>query len=265
MNTIDISYTSLLIVFCVLIIPLFILFYYQTGLLKQAVISIFRMTGQLLFIGIYLKYIFEINHPIINISWALIMVIITSVTIISRSELKQKFFIIPVFLGTFAGIMLTSFFLLFFVLKLKNPYDARYIIPITGMIAGNCLSAAIIGIRSFYSNLLKDEEKYKYYLSCGANTSEALFLFIKNAMRDSFSPAIAQMATIGLISLPGMMTGQILGGSSPLLAIKYQIMIMAAILAGNIITVHLSIFFSKQKSFDTWGNFKKEIFNKNTN
>jgi len=222
--------------------------------------SVARMTGQLIFIGIYLKYIFELNSSLLNISWAIAMMLITAVTIVSRSELKQRFFLLPIFIGAASGILFSTFFLLKFVLRLENLYEARYFIPITGMIAGNCLNAAIIGIRAFYNEIYKNEERYKFYLTCGAKPAEALRIYVKDAMKEAFNPAIAQMATIGLIALPGMMTGQILGGSSPVLAIKYQIMIMISIMTGNILTVHFSIYLSKKNAFDEMHMLKTEMF-----
>ena len=230
MQTIDINIINLAIGFSLLIVPVIILIYYKTALTSSMLLSIFRMILQLSFIGIYLKYIFELNAVWVNLTWAMLMVLITAVTIVKRSELSLKIFLAPIFAGVSIGMLFSSLFLLKFVLRLDNIYEARYLIPILGMIAGNCLNAAIVGLRHFYAGIQKDEERYKYYLSCGAKPSEALLGFIKNSMKEAFQPAIAQTATIGLIALPGMMTGQILGGSSPLLAIKYQIMIMTAIM-----------------------------------
>jgi putative ABC transport system permease protein len=82
---------------------------------------------------------------------------------------------------------------------------------------------------------------------------------MKEALRTAFNPLIASITVIGLISLPGMMTGQILGGSSPNIAIKYQIMLMLTIFVSTVLTVYLTIIISNRFVFDEYGNLKKGV------
>lgn len=99
-----------------------------------------------------------------------------------------------------------------------------------------------------------------YKLSLGATRFEAVRDFAKRSFVSAMNPTIASMATMGIVSLPGMMTGQILGGSVPLVAIKYQIAIMIAILASTVLSISLSIFFTVGKSFDKYGVMQKSVF-----
>ncbi|MFO7847393.1 MAG: ABC transporter permease, partial [Balneolaceae bacterium] len=95
----------------------------------------------------------------------------------------------------------------------------------------------------------ENRERFQFFLSCGASRSEALYPFFQTALKKSANPTLASMATIGLVSLPGMMTGQILSGSSPMTAIQYQIMIMLAIFSGTILSVYLAIKLSNRAVF----------------
>jgi len=242
-----------------LCIPLAMLLFYRTALVRPAAIAAIRMTVQLIFVGIYLKYIFQYNNMWLNILWVLVMMVVAAATIGSRSELKHKYFLLPVLVGVLAGVSITESVFLFAVLDLENVFDARYFVPVSGMILGNCLQSSIIGMKSFYYGLHRDENIYKYYLACGASRNEALLPFMQEALKNSFNPAIATMATIGLISLPGMMTGQILGGSLPLTAIKYQIMIMIAIFSGTVINVTTGINISKYIVFDQYDILKRNV------
>jgi putative ABC transport system permease protein len=128
------------------------------------------------------------------------------------------------------------------------------------MIIGNTINNTVIGVRSFYKQFQTGEEGYKYLLMIGATRKEALKLFVGEALKDSFTPTIASTAVMGLIWLPGMMTGQILGGSSPVIAIKYQIMIMVSIFVGGVLNVVLAINLSLKTSFDEFDMLKKEIY-----
>jgi putative ABC transport system permease protein len=137
-------------------------------------------------------------------------------------------------------------------------FNAWYIIPLLGMLLGNCLGSAVVGLRSYDQRIRKEEMRYKYMISCGATRKEALFPFISGAVRDAISPSIAQTAAIGLIWLPGMMTGQILGGSDPTTAIKYQIVVLTTIFSASVITIILSILFTVGSDFDEYGLLKNK-------
>ena len=260
MNTaIDIRWFDLALGFVLLIIPFFVLWYYKTGLLKPAVISVIRMTLQLLAIGLYLEYIFKLNNMWINLAWVLIMVIIATITTVKRSNLHFRLYIIPVFVSMVISLVIVDVYFLGFVIKLENLFEAIYLIPITGMLLGNCIRTNILGLSSYYNKLQKEQTLYRYALANGATKKEALFPYMKNSLKTSFAPSIATMAVVGLISLPGMMTGQILGGSSPTVAIKYQIMLMITIFVSSIMTVVLTIFISNRFIFDSFHNLRTKI------
>lgn len=262
MHATDISWLSLALGSLIMVFPILIFQHYKTGLVKSMIIGYGRMTLQLILVGFYMQYIFYINSLWINFLWVSIMLFAATVSIIKRSEIKEKKFIMPVLLGLISDVLINGLIYTFIIMNYKDFFNARYLIPITGMVIGNCISNAIIGIRTFYKSILKDEHKYRYLLMSGATHKEAIFPFLSEALKSSFAPTIASNATIGLIWLPGMMTGQILGGSDPLTAIKYQIMIVLSIFVGGVLTVFMSLFFSVRYSFDSNYNFNKNIFSK---
>jgi putative ABC transport system permease protein len=255
----DISYFGLAAGILTLIIPFFILQRYKTGLLKPAVIAFGRMIIQLIFVGIYLKYIFDLNSPVVNFLWVLIMVVTAGISITKRSNLNLRIFVIPIIISVLANVVINLFFYSFLILDTTTVSSARYLIPIMGMTIGNTLTSSIVGIRSYTQAAIQHEEEYRYYLMLGATSGEAQFQFITRAFREAFNPVIASNAVIGLIWLPGMMTGQILGGSNPFLAIKYQISIIITIFVGSVVTVFVAINLLKRTLYDEYGNLKKEI------
>lgn len=259
MGSTDISWLSLALGSLIMLIPVWVFVYYKADLLKPTLWAFGRMALQLLLVGVYLKYIFEFDSVWLNTCWVVAMIIAASLSIIKRSDLILKKMLIPVSAGVIANVLINSVIFDFVLLGSENYFSARYIIPIAGMIIGNSLSSAVIALRSFYSALVKEEERYRYLLMCGATRNEALSGFIAKSLKDAFSPTIASTATIGLIWLPGMMTGQILGGSEPVTAIKYQIMIIIAIFAGSVITVFLSLYLSKKFAFNEFDVLDKGI------
>lgn len=263
MEIIDLSWWQVGIGFIILVVPAYILWKFKTGLNKKLWIATLRMTLQLLFVGYYLEYLFELDNAWVNMAWILVMVAVADFATIDRSELKRKkSLLLPIFAATFLGIIVIDFFFLELVIQLPKVLAAQYTIPITGMVLGNCLRSNVIGINAFYYSIDEHKERYQFFLASGATRSEAVFPFFRDALKKSANPTLASMATIGLVSLPGMMTGQILSGSSPMIAIKYQIMIMIAIFSGTVLSVYLGISFTNRSVFDSRNRLDESIFKK---
>ena len=252
----DIEWLALLWGYLLLLLPMTTLAYYRTGLVKPTLIAVVRMTMQLFLVGLYLEFIFQLDNVWINLLWVLVMVAFASLSIINRSRLTYKYYLVPVFWAI--GLSLTGVIAYFFtiVIQLEDYFEARYLIPVAGMLMGNCMQSNIIGLEAYYSRLRQEQQLYRYALANGATRHEALFPFMRDALVKAFNPSIASMAVIGLVSLPGMMTGQILGGSNPTVAIKYQLMIMITILVTSLLSVLITIFLANRYAFDAFDNFK---------
>ncbi len=259
-GVIDIPWILIASGYILMLIPLYIFYYYKTGLVKPTLWSLLRMTVQLLLVGLYLEYIFKWDNPYINLLWVVIMTIVASYTVVKRTGLRLKMFFWSSLLASLLSIVLIDYYFLGFVIGLKNILTARYFIPITGMLLGNSLKNVIIALDSYYKRIDEESVSYRWQLADGATRQEALLPFIRFALKKAFNPLIATTAIMGLISLPGMMTGQILGGSDPMVAVKYQIMILVVIFSSTSLNVWLTILFTNKIAFDKWGNLKKEIF-----
>lgn len=252
----DISYWALAAGYSVLLIPFFVIHYFKTGLLRESLIAVIRMSLQLFFIALYLEYMFRLNNIWLNIIWVLLMILIAAFTVIRRSGLNYRFYLWPVFVAGLLSIAVTDAFFLGGILNLPNAFEAQYFIPITGMLIGNTIRTVIIGMNDYHGNLKEKKNLYRWYLANGATRNEALLSFRKHALQTAFNPMIATMAVVGLISLPGMMTGQILGGNSPTVAVKYQIMLLIVIFSSEVMSMILTVLISDKYAFDSYGNLK---------
>lgn len=218
---------------------------------KKIAIAIIRMVIQLSIVGVYLQYIFDLNNSYINIAYIIIMMCVASFSIVGSTPLKLEKVFFPILLSLFIPNIIMVMFFNGLVVRIDNLFEAKYMITIGGMILGNGLSGNIVGLSTYYSGLKNNEEVYNYDLALGATKFEASLPYFKEAVLVSINPTIASMATIGLVSLPGMMTGQILGGSIPIDAIRYQIAIMIAIFVTKYFNIFLAIFLSSISMFDS--------------
>ncbi|BDU50178.1 ABC transporter permease [Haliovirga abyssi] len=256
----DISILSLFLAALMFLIPIGFSFYFKLFMTKDIIISGIRMFVQLFLVGVFLKYIFQLDNFMLNILWLFLMLIVAAFSILSNIEFNKKLFLPPIIASLFLVVAFVGIYFNYFIIGLKDIFQAKYFIPIGGMLLGNSLKGNIIGLDNFYKNISKQEKKYFYKLSLGATRYEALLPFIRKSIKISSKPTLATMATIGIVSLPGMMTGQILSGESPMNAIKYQIAITIAILVTRMLGIVLTLLFTIPIAFDEYGVLKKDVF-----
>ena len=256
-----IAFENLLFFSMWLLIPAVLLYEWRLVDLGRTVItSTLRMTAQLLLVGFYLRYLFELNHPLLNLCWLSVMVTVANISIVQGAGLSaRRLFWVTQMSLVFAIGTVTTVFLL--VLVKPVPFmDARYLIPIAGMLLGNCLQGNIRAMETFYGELRANQPRYLSDLLLGATVAEAVQPFFRRAVRSALAPAVGTMATVGVVFLPGMMTGQILGGAYPLVAAKYQIAIMVGIFLSMVCAISLNLRLSLMVCFDDQGLLKESIF-----
>ena len=242
-----------------LIIPFTFFWYFKIKITKTSLISVARMSVQLLLVGFYLESIFKLNSVYLNIAWILVMMGVGIYTTLKQAKLKLKYFILPLSIALFSSLSIILAFFLGLVIDADIVFDARYLIPIAGMILGNAMNYNIVGLNSYFESIIREENMYYYLLVNTNDKKHAISPFIRSAITKALNPLIGSMMVMGLISLPGMMTGQILGGSLPSTAIKYQILIAVAIFSGGTLNLALSILFSNRFVFDKYGRLNRDI------
>jgi putative ABC transport system permease protein len=261
----DLSIVSLASLLIFLFPVLYISRYLKLGINKKIIVGMGRMCLQLSFVGLYLEFLFKFNSPWLNGAYLLLMISIACHSILKSSNLKVRMFFKPLFFSLMIPFAIMLFFFNTVVVHIDNLFEAKYLVPVGGMLLGNCLRSIIIGLTNFYSGLKKNDREYLYSLALFNNRTQALKPWFKESLVAAINPTLASMATIGLVSLPGMMTGQILGGSIPLVAIKYQIAIMGCIFYTEYFSVILSILFSLKTGFNAFDVLRTDIFQTNQN
>ena len=159
MNSIvDIKLFDLALGFIIILIPIFFFYYYRVKIIKDLLISMARMMLQLMLVALYLEWIFDKNSAWINIFWVTVMIFVGIFTTIKRVGLNWRYFIIPFFIAGLSSVLIIDSFFLGFVIKLDYVFDARYFIPITGMILGNSINHNVVGLSSYFDGLSEKGE-----------------------------------------------------------------------------------------------------------
>ena len=262
METLDIALPKMALLYGLCLLPGLMLWLIGLRIHRDIGISILRMSIQLTLVGIYLKTLFNLNNPYLNGIWILMMLVVADFSILRRAGLKARYFALATFTAITLSILFSTAYLVILVIQPTHFYDARYIVPLAGMILGNCLQGNVIALERFYSSIRKNEDEYVTFLTLGATRWEAVRPYFRDAIKAAINPTIASMATMGLVSLPGMMTGQILGGSEPWLAVKYQIAIMLCIFTSTTIACIINLKLSLNIAFNAFDVLRDEVIDK---
>ncbi|MCB1758856.1 MAG: iron export ABC transporter permease subunit FetB [Gammaproteobacteria bacterium] len=207
----------------------------RLGVERRLLVAATRSVLQLMLIGLVLKTLFAQRDPLLIGALALVMLAIAGYEVMARQEHRFTG-AWGLGIGTLSmGISAFSITLLALqlVIRVDPWYTPQYLIPLLGMMLGNTMNGMAISLDNLTQNAWQRRGEIEARLMLGQSWQQAIGDLRRRALRAGLIPIINAMAAAGVVSLPGMMTGQILAGSPPLEAAKYQIMILLLIAAGT--------------------------------
>ncbi|MGB0563875.1 MAG: ABC transporter permease [Spirulinaceae cyanobacterium] len=198
----------------------------RLGLVNDIALATVRATLQLLAAGLILDAVFAVNQPWLVLGIIGIMVAIAASAARHRIA-KQGLRLLPIVtVALLASVVLTMSYTLLVIVQPTVWYDPQYLIPLAGMVLGNAMNAATIAGERLVSTLRRSTLEIQTHLSLGAMPNQAIGQYRREAMRAGLLPLLNRMMVVGLVTLPGMFTGQVLGGNNPLNAASYQLLIL---------------------------------------
>jgi putative ABC transport system permease protein len=222
------------------------------GIGRQLLIAALRSILQLLLLGLVLKVIFsQVNLLLIGML-ALFMLGVAGYEVMARQHHRFSG-IWGIGIGTLS-MLVSSFSItlltLQLVIQVEPWYTPQYLIPLLGMLLGNTMSGTAVALDTLTQQARNLRGAIEARLILGESGDEAIADIRRGALRTGLIPIISSMATAGIVSLPGMMTGQILAGSPPLEAAKYQIVILLLIAAGTGLGAVVAVTMGSRRLFD---------------
>ncbi|KXZ39231.1 putative ABC transport system permease protein [Alkalithermobacter thermoalcaliphilus JW-YL-7 = DSM 7308] len=218
---------------------------------KEILVSSVRMTVQLILVGYILVYLFNNINPLNTIIVITVMEVFAIHNIITKTKSNlskplKNIITLSMLFGTLSSLI----YFLLVVINISPWYDPRYFIPIAGMLIGNSMTGISLGVTRLVDGMYSQRHLIESALMLGATPKIAAKEIVDNAFDCAILPTINSMLGMGIVFLPGMMTGQILSGISPVTAIKYQIAIMLGIVGSVALTVILFVQFGYKTFFN---------------
>ncbi|MBF0265106.1 MAG: iron export ABC transporter permease subunit FetB [Gammaproteobacteria bacterium] len=252
MNIIILSNLDLLYISIFIVLLSFVLYRMNVGYSSEILIAAVRNFIQLIFLAYILQFIFNNEEP-----WQILLISIVMLLIAGwEIHLRQEYRIRrrqSLWIAT-TSLFITTFFLTWFSLQIvimPEPwYTPQYAVPLLGILLGNTMTGISLGMNTMTQNIYHHRHVIEQRLMLGESAQEAIKPIRNSSIRTALIPIVNSMAVAGLVSIPGMMTGQILSGTEPMTAVYYQIMIYYLISASSGFSIILSTWQISKSVFD---------------
>lgn len=252
MNQHNISDTSLLLSLTLVVIALLISQKEKLGMGKDIVWSVCRAIVQLVIVGFVLKSIFDVNNSWLTVLMVLFICVNAAINARKRGQNIDNAFAIA-FTSIFSGTVIT---LTILVLSGAIAFVPMQVIPISGMIAGNAMVAVGLCFSNLNQRFRDNHQKVMEMLSLGASVKLASGRIIADSIRTAMIPTVDAAKTVGLVSLPGMMSELIFAGIDPLKAIKYQIMVTFMLICTASLSTISAVWLSYRRFYNARAQLK---------
>lgn len=256
---IEVSWLDVSISFGLVAVSIGLLYFQGIGMEKDLLIGAIRSLIQLGLIGYVLIILFNLKSLLVIIVLLVLMGLVAALT--ARGRIKKPFpNAVPVlWFSITVGSLIALGFITTITMRDPTALTPRYLIPLGGMIIGNVLNGMSLAAERFRSELISGRERVECLLSMGATAERASHMMKKSALIAAMIPTINSLMIIGLIQIPGVMTGQILTGNDPLMAAKYQIIIMFMIVGGKTMALSLGLKLIARQYFTSEHQLRPEL------
>ncbi len=228
----------------------------RLGMERTLLLASVRTVVQLLLVGFVLKTVFQFDQWVNVVAVMLLMTLIAGVTAVRRSHRRYPGMWLDTILSIWITTWLITSFALFVVVRGDHPwYQPQYAIPLLGMVLGNTLNGISLGLNALTDTLASQRSQVETLLALGATRWEAASGPVRQAVRTGMIPIINAMMIVGVVSLPGMMTGQLLSGTEPAQAVRYQIVIMFLVASATSLGTVAVVLCSYRRLFNSQHQF----------
>ncbi len=226
---------------------------WSLGLGRDLLVGTVRTFAQLLLMGYVLQFIFKLDLAWVTIGVFCVMTAAAAHIVHGRIRERRIPFLLPLSVTMFLSFFLVSYVVTAMVVGAEPWWRPQYFIPLAGMVIGNSMSAIAIALDRLLSDLSARRNEVEMMLSLGATPEEASRNIVRQAMRAGMIPAVNSMMAVGLVFIPGMMTGQIIAGADPAIAVRYQIVVMLMITASCALGALGVVLWVRHRCFGRYG------------
>lgn len=228
----EISWTDVVVSLSLVGVLLAVAVVERLGIVRSVIVGTIRTFVQLLIIGYILKFIFDLSKWYWVMLMLVVMVAIATRTASSREETRRPGRTVTAGAAIGLGVLVTMATVIGLVVRVRPWYLPQILIPISGMVIGNTMNAVALTTTRLTSELGLRRAEIEAALALGATSAQASVRPFRSAIKSALIPTLNALMVVGLVQLPGMMSGQIIAGVLSVQAVRYQIVVMYMIACG---------------------------------
>lgn len=259
-----ISIVGLLFGMLLVAIPVFAIYYFNLGLVHRFVNCLIRMVISVTLMALVVWGAVKLDSWIYDVVMMLLLTLLTSVLTLRRSRLRANVLLIPAFIGTFAGLVIMSFYGIILILGDHNPFIAHVFIPFVGIIGGSMIDINGKSLQIYYSGLLHHGQLYNYLLGNGSTHSEAVRYFVRRSMQTCIITTGKKMSRLVFQTAPVLLFAMVMSGVDVFTAACFQILFYLMVIAASLIALFVTLAIARRYSFDEYERLKP-VSNLSTN
>ena len=251
----NITIISFLLGILLLAAPLYLLKALQVPLAGKALRAFVRAAVALVALGLCLYLVFRWNHWAINLLAVLLMTAVGMMLVVRQARLGSRMYV-PIGAGLLAALVVVGAWLLLLALGVRRPLEARYLLPVAGLLVGNMTQTLSRALSVYYRSLIHHDQLYYYLIGNGASQEEALSWYVRRSLEATVLPQVKQMSTMVLTVSPLVVWAMLLSGSSVVEAIAVQLLVLVAGFTASVVALVVALFVARHYNFDGFNRLK---------
>lgn len=242
-----------------LAVPVYIIYVLDLRRMRRLMTSLAVMAGGVTMTGAATYLLIYWNSLLPTLLSGVVMALAGAVLAIRKARLSIPRMIVPVGVGLLLSVFVVGLYMLFLVLGLKNPFDARYFVPVMGLLVGSTVGLNAHGLHIYYMGLHHHNQLYYYMLGNGSTHRQATNYFVRRAFQAALNPLMWLMSGIVLTNAPVMMLALVMGGVGVATAMALQILLFVAVLAVSFSSLFITLTVARRYSFDEYEQLKPVV------
>lgn len=251
----QITVVSFLLGLCLLVVPLYLLHVLQVPLLGKTLRALGQSALVLLVLGLCLYLVLHWNHWAVNLLSVLLMTALGMLSIVRRARLGRRM-LVPIGVGLFVSLLVVGAWLMLLALGVRQPLEARFLMPVAGLLVGSMAETLAQALSTYYRSLLHHDQLYYYVLGNGASPADALSWYVRRSVEATVMPHVKRMSAIVLATSPLVVWAMLLAGTSVFEAVAVQALMLVAVFSASVVALVVALFVARRYSFDGYGRLK---------
>ncbi|MBM6993226.1 MAG: ABC transporter permease [Prevotella sp.] len=248
----EISLLGFLLGLLLMAIPVYIIYAMDLRRMRRFMVSLVKMVAMVVLTGGATYLLVRWNSVVLNILAGIVMAVASAALTIRQANLRVARLLLPVASGLVVASFVVGLYVLFLVVGLKNPFDARFFIPVFGWLTGCSISLNANALHAYYMGLHHHNQLYYYLLGNGSTHREAVNYFVRRSFQAALNPLMKQMSGLVFATAPVLMLALVMGGTDILTAMALQILFFLMVVSASLVSLFLTMLMGRRYSFDAY-------------